>query len=85
LSPKTSTAVAGTASNRQLTASIAPADATDKTVKFSIAPTIAGLTISSTGNITWTADVPAGTYTATVTTSTGNKKDTHVLALTEQE
>ena len=85
MSPKTSTAVAGTASNRQLTATVSPSDATDKTVKYTIAPTTAGLAVSINGNITLTADVPPGTYTTTVTTNTGNKTDTHVLTLTEPE
>lgn len=78
MSPKTSTAVAGTASNRQLTSTVSPSDATD-------APTTAGLAVSNTGNITWTADVLPGTYTTTGTSNTGNKTDTHVLTLTEPE
>lgn len=85
MSPKTSTAVAGTASNRQLTATVVPNNTTDKTVKYIIAPTTAGLAVSNAGNITWTADVPSGIYTTTITTNTGNKTDTHVLTLTEPE
>ena len=85
MSPKTSTAVAGTASNRQLSAAVAPSNATNTTVVYTIAPATAGLGVSNTGNITWTASVPAGTYTTTVTTNSGSKKDTHVLTLTEPQ
>lgn len=82
LSPKTSTAESGTSGSRQVTSDIAPANATNKAVTYAIAPTTAGLTVSNAGLIAWTAAVPAGTYTTTVTTSDGSKKDTHVLTLT---
>src|SRR5690606_8881736 len=42
LSPKTSTAESGAAGTRQLSATIAPANATNKTVAYAIAPTTAG-------------------------------------------
>ena len=51
VTPKTSSAVAGTAGNRQLTATVAPQNATNKTVTYSIAPVTSGLTVSSSGNI----------------------------------
>lgn len=85
LSPQTSSAEAGTAGNRQLTATVSPDDATNSGVSYSIAPTTDGLSVSGSGNITWTADVPAGTYTTTVTTDDGDHTDTHVLTLTEPE
>lgn len=85
LSPKTSTAVAGTAGNRQLSATVTPANATNKTVTYSIAPATTGLAVTSGGNITWTDAVPAGEYTTTGKTADGNKTDTHVLTLTEPE
>lgn len=85
LSPKTSTAVAGTAGNRQLSATVSPANATNKTITYSIAPATAGLAVTSGGNITWTDAVPAGEYTTTGKTVDGNKTDTHVLTLTEPE
>ncbi|MCM3111677.1 phage tail protein [Lederbergia lenta] len=83
LSPKTSNAESGTAGERQVTATVAPANATNKNVTYSIAPQTTGLTISSSGLIKWTADVPAGEYTTTVKTTDGNKTDTHKLTLTE--
>ncbi|WP_138090849.1 putative Ig domain-containing protein [Halalkalibacterium halodurans] len=82
LSPKTSTAEAGTAGSRQLTATIEPTNATNKGVTYSISPTT-GLTVSNSGLIEWTEDVPAGQYTTTVTTDDGGKTDTHTLTLTE--
>lgn len=85
LSPKTSTGESGTASTRQLTATVAPTGVTNKTITYAIAPTTAGLSVSNAGLITWTDAVAAGTYTTTVTTTDGAKKDTHVLTLTELE
>lgn len=82
LSPKTSTAESGTAGTRQLSATIAPANATNKTVAYAIAPTTAGLAVNNSGLISWTDTVPAAEYTTTVTTADGAKKDTHVLTLT---
>ncbi|WP_341273296.1 putative Ig domain-containing protein [Enterococcus faecium] len=83
VTPKTSSAVAGTAGNRQLTTTVAPQKATNKTVTYSIAPVTSGLTVSSSGNITWTDTVPAGKYTTTIKTEDGSHTDTHVLTLTE--
>lgn len=83
ISPKNSSAVAGTAGNRQLTATMAPENATNKAVTYSIAPPTEGLTVSASGNITWTEDVPAGVYTTTVETEDGSFTDTNVLTLTD--
>lgn len=83
LSPKTSTGETGTAGERQLTAAVAPANATNKAVTYSIAPSVTGLAVNVSGKITWTAETPAGTYTTTVKTADGNKTDTHVLTLTD--
>lgn len=85
LSPKTSSAEAGTADERQLTTTVAPANATNKAVTYAIAPTTSGLTVTNAGLVSWTDAVVAGTYTTTVTTTDGTKKDTHVLTLTEPE
>ena len=85
LSPKTSSAEAGTAGERQLTATVAPSDATDKKVTYTIAPATTGLSVNASGLITWTDAVGAGEYTTTVITADGSKKDTHVLTLTEPE
>lgn len=85
LSPKTSTGETGTSGERQLTATIAPSNATNKAVTYSIAPATTGLAVNASGKITWTGDVPAGEYTTTVKTADGSKTDTHVLTLTEPE
>lgn len=85
LSPKTSTAVAGTAGNRQLTVVVLPENATNKNVEFSIQPNTEGLTVSDNGLVTWTDAVPAGVYTTTATTVGGSFKDIHTLTLTEPE
>ena len=85
VSPKTGTAVAGTAGSRNLTTTVEPSNATNKAVTYSIAPATTGLSVSSTGVIAWTEEVPAGTYTTTVKTTDGNKMTTHVLTLTEPE
>ncbi|TSB47183.1 phage tail protein [Alkalicoccobacillus porphyridii] len=83
LSPKTSTAEAGTSGSRKLTATVSPEDATNQDVSFTIEPETDGLAVNETGNITWTEDVPAGSYETTVTA--GDQSDSHVLTLTETE
>lgn len=83
MTPKTSTAVAGTAGSDQVTAAVTPDNATNKSVAYLIAPATPGLSVSNTGLISWTAAVPAGVYTTTVATVDGNIKDTHVLTLTD--
>ncbi len=85
VSPKTSTAEAGKADSRKLTATVAPSNATDKTVTYAIKPATEGLTVNASGTISWNEAVPAGDYTTTVTTKDGSKTDTHVLTLTEPE
>lgn len=85
VTPQTSSAEAGEAGNRQLTADVSPADATNKGVSYAIAPSAEGLAVNGSGNITWTADTPSGEYTTTVTTDDGGQTATHVLTLTEPE
>lgn len=85
LSPKTSTGETGTAGTRQLTATVAPANATNKAVTYAIAPTTSGLSVNNSGLISWDEDVPAGDYTTTATTTDGSHTDTHVLTLTDPE
>lgn len=85
IAPKTSTGETGTTGERQLTATVAPSNATNKAVTYSIAPSATGLAVNASGKVTWTAETPAGTYTTTVKTTDGNKTDTHVLTLTEPE
>lgn len=84
LSPKTSTGESGGAGSRDLTETVEPSDATNKSVSYSI-DDAEGLTVSSSGKIEWTADTPAGEYTTTVTTDDGGHTDTHVLTLEEPE
>ncbi|SHI01873.1 putative Ig domain-containing protein [Virgibacillus chiguensis] len=85
LSPKTSNAEAGTTGSRQLTATLSPSNATNKSVSYAIAPSTTGLSVSDSGLISWSADVPAGEYTTTVTTTDGSFTDTHILTLAEPE
>lgn len=85
LAPVNMTDVAGTASNRQLTPTIAPENATNKNVTYAVSPTTAGLTVNASGVLAWTDAVPAGTYTVTVTTADGSKTDSSTLVLSEPE
>ncbi len=71
--------------DKQFTATVAPTNATNPTVLFSISPAVTGLTIDSTGKAEWTGDVAAGKYTITATTFDGNKTDTAVLTLKDAE
>ncbi|HIB1932497.1 TPA: phage tail protein [Enterococcus faecalis] len=82
ISPKNSTAEAGTAGSRQLTATVSPDNATNKKVTYTITPETTGLEVSNSGNITWTADVTAGEYITTGTTEDGNFTDSNTLTLT---
>lgn len=84
LSPKTSSADAGEADDRQLDATIEPDHALDKGVTYQTEDA-EGLSVSSSGLLEWTADTPAGTYETTVTTDDGGYTDTHVLTLEEPE
>ncbi|WP_197276459.1 putative Ig domain-containing protein [Bacillus sp. JCM 19034] len=43
------------------------------------------MSVSESGLISWTDDVPAGQYTTTVTTDDGGKTDQHTLTLTEPD
>lgn len=79
--PKTTAADSGKADGANVTVTVAPANATNKTVTYSIAPEVDGLSVSNDGRITWIDAVPPGTYTTTVKTTDGNKTDTHVLTL----
>ena len=83
-SPKTSTADAGTAGSRQITATVLPENATNKKATYEITPETEGLAVSETGNITWTEAVPAGVYTTTGTTEDGKKTAQHTLTLNNQ-
>lgn len=85
LSPKTSNGEAGTEGTRQLTATVEPTNATNKSVSYAITPSATGLSVNNSGLISWSADTPAGEYTTTVTTDDGDYTDTHVLTLTEPE
>ena len=85
VSPQTSTAEAGTAGNRQITATVEPDNATNKNVTYNITPSATGLTVSDTGRIDWTAETPAGVYVTEVTTEDGNHTANHSLTLTEPE
>ncbi len=68
-----------------MTATVAPENATNKVVDYQISPVTNGLTVSDSGQIAWSADVPAGIYTTTGTTEDGGFTDTHVLTLNEPE
>lgn len=86
LAPETATAAAGTAGSEQFTATVAPANATTKTVTYTIKDSggddEAGLTVSTTGLVEWDETVAAGTYTLTATTTDGGKTDTATVTLT---
>lgn len=81
LTPKTSTADSGKADGANIAATVAPANASNKSVTYSVAPQTEGLSVNNDGRIAWTTAVPSGTYTTTVKTADGNKTDTHVLTL----
>lgn len=83
LTPENMTAISGTASNRQLTPTVAPTNATNKAVTYSVSPTTTGLAVNASGVLSWSDAVPTGKYTVTATTADGNKTDTSTLVLSE--
>lgn len=85
LAPKNMTGTAGEASNRQLTATVSPSNATNKNVMYSIIPETDRLTVNASGVLAWTANVPAGEYDVTVTTEDGKLTATSKLTLSEPE
>lgn len=77
LTPPTAT-INGSGATQQLTATVLPANATDKTVTYSSsAPSVA--TVSPTGLVTAVAST--GTTTITVTTNDGAKTDTSTITV----
>lgn len=85
LSPKTMTGESGTAANRQLNPTVAPENATNKEVTYSLSPETSGLTVNGSGVLAWTDAVGAGEYTITVKTTDGNKTATSTLTLSAPE
>lgn len=82
ISPKNSTAEAGTAGSRQLTATVSPENATNKKVTYTITPETEGIAVSETGEVTWSEIVPAGAYVTEGKTEDGNFTDSNTLTLT---
>lgn len=79
--PATSTGNSGESGSRQLTAIIEPPNADNTNTTYSISPVVEGLTISETGEITWSEDTPDGEYITTVTTDDGGFTATHTLTI----
>lgn len=76
IAPKTASVLVG--ATQQLTPTVLPAGATDKTVSY-VSGTPANATVSSTGLVTGVAN---GTSTITVTTTDGSHTDTSVITVT---
>lgn len=85
VSPKTLNSESGKDDGADITATVQPSNATNKTVSYKVEPITEGLSVSSSGRIEWTTDVPAGTYIVTATTQDGSKTDTCQLTLVEPE
>lgn len=81
--PKTLQADAGKADGANVSATVQPANATNKAVTYKVEPTTDGLSVNASGRVEWTANVPVGEYTITATTADGNKTDTCTLTLKE--
>lgn len=81
VAPKNATGATGTAGTKQFTATVLPSTATNKTVTWTVAPTTTGVTINSSGLVSWTDAVAPVTLTITGKDSTGTKSDTGSLVL----
>lgn len=81
LSPDYSTADAGTAGSTQFNAIIEPSDATNQTVTYTFPESIDGLSVDSTGLVTWTEAVPVGVYGVDVVTDDGGFTATGIVEI----
>lgn len=83
IAPKNATGTTGAANTKQFTGTIAPTNATNKGMKYTISPTTAGYSIgASTGLVSWTDVAVPAVITVTVTTTDGSKTDTGTLTTT---
>lgn len=85
LTPKTMTGEVGKRETRQLTATVAPENATNKAVTYSVTPNTEGITVDASGVLSWTEVVNVGEYTVTVKTTDGNKTATSTINLSAPE
>ena len=85
VAPKTGTGTSGAAGSKKYTATVAPANATNKSVTWTIkddgGANVDGLTIDTTGKAEWTDAVAPGEYTVTATTTDQGKTATATLTL----
>lgn len=85
VSPKTATGTSGVAGSKQFSATVEPANATNKAVTWAVVDgdgdAVEGLTISTAGLASWTDAVTTGAYTVKVTTADGAKTATASLTL----
>lgn len=85
VSPKTATGTSGVAGTKQFSATVEPANATNKAVTWAVVDgdggAVEGLTISTAGLASWTDAVTTGAYTVKVTTADGAKTATASLTL----
>ena len=85
ISPETATGISGEAGTKQFSATVEPANATNKTVTWTVidedGDAVEGLTISTAGLASWTDAVTTGAYTVKVTTTDGAKTATATLTL----
>lgn len=85
MAPDNISAAAGTAGSAQITATVAPQNATNKAVTYTQTDaSVAGLAVDANGLVTWTDATPSGSYSFTVTTTDGNFTDTFILNLSEE-
>lgn len=83
IAPKNATGTTGTAGTKQFTGTIAPTNAANKGMTYTISPTTAGYSIgASTGLVSWTDVAVPAVITVTVTTTDGSKTDTGTLTTT---
>ena len=85
VAPKTATGTSGEAGSKQFSATVEPANATNKAVTWAVVDgdgdAVEGLTISTAGLASWTDAVTTGAYTVKVTTTDGAKTATATLTL----
>lgn len=85
VAPKTATGTSGEAGSKQFAATVAPANATNKTVTWAVTDSdgdaVANLTISTAGKVEWDDSVSPAAYTVKATTTDQSKTATATLTL----
>lgn len=81
VAPDSASGETGTEGERQLTATISPANATNSKVSYVVDGEVEGLSVSDTGKVMWTVSTPEGEHKVIAKTDDGDFEATFKLTL----